>query len=102
MNRSLPRFLVAGQLTRDYVILPSGETLLDVPGGNALYAAIGVALWENDPPPAIVARVGEDYPQDWLAQFERVGLDIHGVRVLPEGVDVRAFYRLSRSFDARA
>jgi sugar/nucleoside kinase (ribokinase family) len=91
MNQSLPRFLVAGRLTRDYIILPSGDTMLDVPGGNALYAAIGVALWEPDPPPAMIARVGEDYPQEWLADFSQFRLDIRGVRVLPEAVDVRTF-----------
>ena len=91
MDRSLPRYLVAGRLTRDYVILPSGETLLDIPSGNALYAAVGVAIWEKDPPPAMIARVGEDYPQDWLEKFTCWGLDTRGVRVLPEAVDVRSF-----------
>ena len=91
MERFLPRYLVAGLLTRDYVILPSGETLLDVPGGNAIYAAVGIALWENDPPPAIIARVGEDFPHDWLDKFQRMGLDTRGVRVMPEAVDVRSF-----------
>ena len=82
MNQSLPRFLVAGRLTRDYIILPSGDTMLDVPGGNSLYAAIGVTLWESDPPPALIARVGEDYPQEWLDDFAQLGLDIRGVREL--------------------
>jgi len=88
----LPRFLIAGRLTRDYILLPSGEALLDVPGGNALYAAVGLAIWEPDPPPAIIARVGEDYPQTWLGDFSHKGLDVRGVRILPEPVDVRAFF----------
>lgn len=103
MERTLPRFLIAGQLTRDYVVFPSGEALLDVPGGNALYAVVGLAVWEPDPPPAMIARVGEDYPHGWLAEFERHGLDIHGVRVLPEAVDARRFTaftgRTTRSHD---
>ncbi|MEW5867844.1 MAG: carbohydrate kinase family protein [Chloroflexota bacterium] len=103
MERALPRFLIAGQLTRDYVVFPSGEALLDVPGGNALYAVAGLAVWEPDPPPALIARVGEDYPQGWLADFERRGLEIRGVRVLPEAVDVRRFTaftdRTTRSHD---
>jgi hypothetical protein len=74
MERKLPRFLIAGQLTRDYILFPSGEALLDVPGGNVLYATVGLAVWEPDPPPAMIARVGEDYPQEWLDQFERSGL----------------------------
>jgi sugar/nucleoside kinase (ribokinase family) len=87
-----PRFIFAGQLSRDYVILPSGKALLDVPGGNVVYAAAGLALWEPSPPPGIIARVGEDYPHGWLEQFAERGLDTRGVRVLPNAVDVRAFY----------
>lgn len=92
MNRASPRFLIAGQLSREYVILPSGDALLDVPGGNALYAGVGLAIWESDPAPGLVARVGEDYPQQWLETFARRGLDVRGVRVLPEAMDLRAFY----------
>jgi sugar/nucleoside kinase (ribokinase family) len=91
VNKAIPRFLIAGRLTRDYIVCPSGEPLLDVPGGNALYASIGLMLWESDPPPAIIARVGEDYPQEWLDEFSRRGLNVSGVRVLPEAVDLRSF-----------
>jgi len=65
--------------------------MVDVPGGNSLYAAIGLLLWENDPPPAILARVGEDYPKGWLEEFTQCGLDVRGIRILPEGIDLRTF-----------
>jgi sugar/nucleoside kinase (ribokinase family) len=91
METSTPRYLLAGQLRREYIILPSGEALNDVPGGTVLYAAVGVAIWEPDPPPAILARVGEDYPQEWLSEFRNHGLDTRGVRVLSQPVDVRNF-----------
>jgi sugar/nucleoside kinase (ribokinase family) len=91
MEMKSPRFLLAGQLRREYMILPSGKPLLDVPGGNVLYAAVGVAVWERESLPGLLARVGEDYPQDWLADFARRGLDTRGVRVLPQAVDVRLF-----------
>lgn len=91
MTNTLPRFLVTGQLTRDYIILPDGEALVDVPGGNVLYAAVGLKVWEPDPPPAIIARVGQEYPADWLEQFSNWGLNTDGVRVLPEAVDLRSF-----------
>ncbi|MCI0519113.1 MAG: carbohydrate kinase family protein [Chloroflexi bacterium] len=91
MEIQSPRFLVAGVLNREYTILPSGNILQDAPGGNALYAAVGILLWEPDPPPAILARVGEDYPQEWLDEMARRGLDVRGVRVLPQPVDVRLF-----------
>lgn len=91
MEVASPRYLFAGQLTREYIILPSDEALIDVPGGNVLYAAVGLVIWEPDPPPAVLARVGEDYPQEWLEEFAHRGLDTRGVNVLPLAVDVRSF-----------
>jgi hypothetical protein len=87
-----PKYIFAGQLRRDYVILPSGKALSDIPGGNLIYAAAGLALWEPEPPPALVARVGEDYPHEWIDDFEHHGFDVRGIRVLPEAVDLRSFY----------
>lgn len=91
-EQSSPRFVVAGQLRRDFVILPDDRVLLDVPGGNLIYAAAGVAVWESQPPTGLVARIGEDYPQQWLEEFARHGFDIRGIRVLPQALDVRSFY----------
>lgn len=91
MNPTSPRFIIAGQLLREYAILPQDRLLLDVPAGNVLYAAVGVAIWEPQPKPGIVARVGEDYPAEWLQNFSRRGLDTRGIHVLPNAVDVRSF-----------
>lgn len=95
-----PRFLLAGQLRREYLILPSNQVLLDVPAGNVLYAAVGVGVWEPDPPPALLARVGADYPSAWLEEFARHGLDTRGVRVLPQPVDLRSFHAYCPEADA--
>jgi sugar/nucleoside kinase (ribokinase family) len=92
MKDSIPRYIFAGELHRDFAILPSGRPLLDVPGGNVLYAAAGLAVWENDPPPGIVSRVGEDYPQEWLDLITAAGFDVRGIRILPEAIDLRSFY----------
>jgi sugar/nucleoside kinase (ribokinase family) len=91
MEHFAPRYLIAGRLSRDYIIIPNQEPQIDIPGGNALYAAVGLAVWEPEPPPAILARVGEDYPQEWLDDFCQHGLDVRGVRILPEAVDLRFF-----------
>lgn len=92
---STPRFLIIGNLKRDFFITQDGKTFLDVPGGNALYAAVGLAVWEPQPPPGLVARVGSDYPPEWLDDFTRRGLDVRGVRRLSEPLDVRNFYVLT-------
>jgi sugar/nucleoside kinase (ribokinase family) len=87
-----PIYLFAGRLQRDYYITAEKEPVLDTLGGNLPYAAVGLILWEPSPPPGLIARVGEDFPQEWLEEFNRRGIDTRGVTVLPEAVDVRSFY----------
>lgn len=89
MSVSPPRFLVLGELRRDFLLPPSGRPQLDVPGGNALYAAAGLSLWEDGV--GLVARVGEDYPRLWLEEFTRRGINTQGVSVLPQALDLRNF-----------
>jgi len=91
METKSPRFILAGKLLREYILLPTGEARLDVAGGNVLYAAVGLKVWEPDPFPALLARVGNDYPQEWLEHFTRRGLDTRGVRLIPQRLDLRSF-----------
>lgn len=90
-----PRSILAGQLRRDFVVLPSGDICLDVPGGNLLYAAAGFSVWETSPPPGLIARVGEDYPGEWIEDFSRRGFDVRGINILAEFIDLRSFYTYS-------
>ena len=92
IDRQSPRNILAGQLRRDFVVLPNGEIRLDVPGGNLLYAAAGLAVWEPTPHPGLVSRVGDDFPEAWLAEFSNRGLDTRGINVLDHPVDLRSFY----------
>jgi hypothetical protein len=92
MMATTPRCLFLGRLTRDFVILPDGQVKLDEPGGDVLYAAAGYRVWENNSPPGIVARVGEEYPHQWLDQIQARNIDISGIQILPEAVDIRTFY----------
>jgi hypothetical protein len=87
-----PQFIIVGKLTRDYFITADEKIVLDVLGGNLAYAGVGFKLWEEAPPPGLVARVGEDFPYAWLAEMEGRGLDIRGINILPDAVDVRNFY----------
>ncbi len=92
MSLTTPRSIFIGLLQRAFLIVPSGEAFLDMPGGNLLFASVGWSLWAPESPPGLVARVGEDYPQAWLEMFQQKGLDIRGITILPEAVDVRHFY----------
>ncbi len=87
-----PRYLLAGTLTRDYYITHEDKPVLDVLGGNVPYAAVGLKLWEDESPPGLLARVGEDFPQTWLDDLNKRGFDTSGIQVLPDAVDVRNFY----------
>ena len=57
-----------------------------------LYAAGGAAVWTGeDDCIGLVARVGEDYPRNWIAEFGRRGFDCKGIKIIPQSVDVRSF-----------
>jgi sugar/nucleoside kinase (ribokinase family) len=83
-------FAFVGGLREDYALLPYGEARLRQPGGSAVYAAAGARVWT--PQVGLVGRVGANYPADWLARLAERGLDIAGVKVLPDSQDTRAFY----------
>jgi sugar/nucleoside kinase (ribokinase family) len=84
-----PSFLIFGRLMRMFLLPPHGRPQLDTPGGNLLYAATGLSLWESRI--GLVSRVGEDYPHTWLFEFKQRGLDTRGIRILPESLDLRQF-----------
>lgn len=98
MSAPIPRLLVLGQLRRDYLLLPAGRPHLDIPGGNALYASVGVALWESQV--GVVARVGTDYPAGWLDEIDRRGINVRGVRELSKELDLRHFVAYSDGYTA--
>jgi sugar/nucleoside kinase (ribokinase family) len=84
-----PTFVIAGHLRRDYLLPPAGRPLIDVPGGNLLYAAAGLGVWDRNV--GLLARVGEDYPNEWLLSFEKRGWDRRGIRILAGALDLRYF-----------
>lgn len=90
-----PIFVIAGSITREYILPPAGVPLLDAAGGSALYAAGGLLLWGGEL--GILARVGEDYPRARLREVEARGIDTAGIDIVQRSLDLRAFY----SYDAK-
>jgi ribokinase len=84
-----PNFVLAGALRREYLLFADGSARTDAPGGEALYAAGGLAVWASGL--GLAARVGEDFPREWLAVLAARGVDVRGVRIVPEAVDLRSF-----------
>jgi len=66
-------FFSFGNLTIDDLVFADGTTKWCVPGGNSLYAALGMAIWGVRP--AIVARYGDDYPVNTV-RANRVDLSL--------------------------
>ena len=50
----------------------------------------GMLLWDERP--GLLTLIGEDYPQHWLNDFANYGIDLHGLKILPETKDHRRFY----------
>jgi len=86
----IPRDVFVGEFRREYYLTAEEDWILDAPGGNALYSAVGYLVWEKEQTPGILTRVGEDFPQTWLEDFSNQGIDVNGVVVLPQAVDLRA------------
>jgi len=93
-----PSHVFIGRLTRDYILYPLGGPVLDSAGGAPLHAAGGSAVWA-DSKPGLVARVGADYPRQWLKNFVARGYDVKGIRALPDELDQRNFLSYSESFE---
>jgi sugar/nucleoside kinase (ribokinase family) len=92
-----PTFVIAGHLSREYILPPIGMPLLDRPGGSALYAAGGLMAWGQKA--GLLARVGEDYPRAWLKEIEARGLDIEGIKILQQSLDLRSFRAYNEKFE---
>jgi ribokinase len=75
-----PRVVVAGNLSLDDTINPGGTVPL-APGGDALYAALGVAAWGLTP--TLLTLVGEDYPAEFRAGIDASGIDTSKIRAVP-------------------
>ncbi|MCK5373000.1 MAG: sugar kinase, partial [Candidatus Aenigmarchaeota archaeon] len=55
-----------------------GETRV-YPGGAAVYSAISASALTNA---AIVGRIGDDYPRDFLDLFKKKGIDLSNLKTI--------------------
>ena len=88
-SSKLLQFVVVGKLNRNFILTANGAAALDSPGGSLVYAAAGLRLWQQGI--GLIGRAGEDYPAEWLERMRTEGLDIRGVKILPETLDLRYF-----------
>ena len=90
-------FVLAGRLSREYILPPFVPPLLDMPGGSLLYAAGGLALWAKKI--GLLARVSADYPPEWVEKFKARGLDTRGIKFLSENLDQRSFIAYTDTYE---
>lgn len=62
-----------------------------------MYACGGLLTWARDV--GLLGRVGEDYPRSFLKAIQGRGVDVHGVKILPEIIDVRDFIAYNAEFE---
>lgn len=74
------RIVVAGNLSLDDTINPTGAVPM-APGGDALYASLGVAAWGRVP--TLLTLVGDDYPDELRARIGASGIDTSRIRSVP-------------------
>ena len=84
------KYVTGGGLRIDYLITHDGQAHTGLPGGNALYAAVGASVWTGDV--GLWARLGENYPQSWLDHLAQRGLDTAGLVRMPCEQDHRTFF----------
>jgi sugar/nucleoside kinase (ribokinase family) len=78
----IPDLVVLGNLLVDDVVLPDGTTRMGLPGGAALYVALGASLWGLRV--GVVSVRGPDYPADALGALTVRGVDVSGIRATDE------------------
>ena len=62
MNRA--RYATLGNISIDDLVFADGTTKWCVPGGNAIYSGLGMAVWGERP--QVIAPIGPDYPAGGL------------------------------------
>lgn len=73
--------LTMGQATLDDIVTADGQVHLHTLGGNALYSALGAALWLGDGTTAPICRIGRGLDRRLLEGLSR-RVDLRGVRTI--------------------
>ena len=84
------QFVTGGGLRVDYLITHDNQAYVEQIGGNALYAAVGAALWSDEV--GLWARLGENYPETWLDQLRPYPINTTGLVPLSGKQDHRTFF----------
>lgn len=77
MGAQTPNICIIGHLSIDKILLPTRSTPFTVLGGSAAYTSFATKrLGAN---PAVISRVGNDFPEAYLWWLSQEGIDISGI-----------------------
>lgn len=82
-------YVLIGKLSRDFLLTEEGESINNIPGGHLIYTAIGMTPWERHP--SLVARIGKNFPENFVSLLEKYEFDIQGIKVIPQDIEHRNF-----------
>ena len=82
-------FTLVGKLQKDFILPINHQPVHDAPGGNLMYAAVGLNMWEGKA--GLVARVSSDYNLEWLQKLADLRFDLSGIIQCGESFDMRYF-----------
>ncbi len=82
--------VICGGLRIDFLISATDEARVNQVGGNGIYAAVGARVWT--PEVFLLAKAGENYPQEWLDNLSGQGIQTRYVRRVPGWQEMRTFY----------
>ncbi|MFH1756139.1 MAG: PfkB family carbohydrate kinase [Candidatus Latescibacterota bacterium] len=71
--------LIVGSMAFDSIQTPTGKVDMAL-GGSASYASLAASFFSH---PQVVAVVGEDFADDHIAMFEKMGVDTKGIAKVP-------------------
>jgi hypothetical protein len=83
-------FVTIGNYNIDNVVSADGEVSLGQVGGNALYSAIGAHIWSNAI--GIISVIPVNYPEIWLHELQRAGIDLSGTCRAEPPVDLEEWF----------
>ncbi len=96
-QRNAPRYATAGGVILDWVLNAQGEAHHRGCGGNGIYSAVGAHIWDT----AVAASgcAARDYPQEYLDDLVKAGIDVSGVRRMPEVATRSSFFSYNEQGD---
>jgi sugar/nucleoside kinase (ribokinase family) len=72
-----PKYVISGQIQREFVISPAGIASNNYLGGNLIYAYAGLRFWEQSI--GLISRLSADFPEEILSWLVKMGADTSGI-----------------------